>query len=125
MNIPFELPVKAGEAAALTDMILQMAEGRKLTDELRQRIASRAGTLNLTSMTVHYGSLQADPTHQSAYFIAVDGHATGKTQPILLRVGLSSAPTSALYPNAFLVGRMRPHSGSEIVVNATPFSSMD
>ncbi|MFN7935010.1 MAG: tagaturonate epimerase family protein [Bryobacteraceae bacterium] len=125
MSIPFELPLKAGEAAALADLVLQMADGRKLNDDFRQRLANRAAALNLTSITPHLGSLQQDPTHQAAFFMAVDGTMNGKTEAILLRFAAASSPTSALFPNSFLIGRMRPESGKEIVINAIPFSSYD
>ena len=95
MTIPFELPVKASEAAALADVIYQMAEGKPLSDELRQRLANRAALLNLETIEPHMGSLQKDPTHQSTYYLAVDGLAGGKTQPLLLHIALASAPASA------------------------------
>lgn len=123
MSIPFELPLKAGECSVLADLILEMAEGRKLTDELRQRIANRMNSLNLDSVRCYGGSLQRDPTHQSAYFLAVDGLALQPVQPLLLRFALASSPISALYPKMFLVGRMRTDGNREIVVNAEPFSS--
>ncbi|MDP2998910.1 MAG: hypothetical protein Q8N47_15590, partial [Bryobacterales bacterium] len=43
----------------------------------------------------------------------------------LLRVALASAPSSAVFPRALLVGRMRPASGREVVVNAVPFGPRD
>ncbi|HUQ95414.1 MAG TPA: tagaturonate epimerase family protein [Bryobacteraceae bacterium] len=125
MTIPFELPVKASEAAALADLIFQMAEGRTLTDELRQRIGHRAAGLELQTLEAYPGSLQRDPTHQSVYYMAVDGKADGTTHSLLLRLALASSPATALFSDAFLIGRMRPGGGREIVVNGIPFSSWD
>ena len=92
MTIPFELPVRASEAAALADIVFQMAEGRALTGELRQRIGNRLTTLGFETLTPYPGSLQRDPTHQSVYYIAVDGAATSNTQQLLLRLALPSSP---------------------------------
>ncbi|MCS7025365.1 MAG: tagaturonate epimerase family protein [Bryobacteraceae bacterium] len=125
MSIPFELPMKASEAAALADIIFQMAEGKPLTEELRQRLANRAALLNLQSVTPYFGSLQKDPTHQSTYYLAVDGLNREKPQPLLLHIAPASAPASALFPQSFLIGRMRPGGGREVVVNGVPFSSYD
>jgi hypothetical protein len=125
MSIPLELPVKASEAASLADIIFQMAEGKPLSEELRQRLANRAALLNLQTITPHFGSLQKDPTHQSTYYLAIDGTTGGPTQHILLHIAPASAPASALFPNSFLIGRMRPGGGREILVNGVPFSSYD
>jgi len=115
--IPLELPVRAGEAAALADMILQLTEKKALNEELRQRIATRGAALKLQALTPHYGSLQKDPSHQSAYFFAVDGI---RGEPLLLRFAPASSPASALFPQSILIGRMRPGT-REIVVNCVPF----
>ncbi|MBL8229571.1 MAG: hypothetical protein JNL98_13865 [Bryobacterales bacterium] len=125
MSIPLELPVKASEAASLADIIYQMTEGKALTEELRQRLSNRAAHLNLQTITPYFGSLQKDPTHQSAYHLAIDGLTSGRVQQILLHIAPASAPASALFPNSFLIGRMRPGGGREIVVNGVPFSSYD
>ncbi|MBI3683951.1 MAG: hypothetical protein HY235_26555 [Acidobacteria bacterium] len=125
MNVPFELPVKASEAAALADLIFQMAEGKALTDELRQRIGNRVAALEPGTLEPYLGSLQKDPTHHSAYYIAVDGRALPRAEPLLLHLTLASSPASPLFPRAFLIGRMRPGGGREVVVNAIPFSSHD
>lgn len=126
MTIPFELPVKASEAAALADLIFQMAENKALTDELRQRIANRAQGLDLATITPYLGSLEQDPAHRATYYLAVDGSSgSGAPQPLLLHIALASSPTSGLFPQAMLIGRMRPGGGREIMVNAVPFSSYD
>ena len=43
---------------------------------------------------------------------------------MLLHIALASAPTSGIFHNALLIGRMRA-SGAEIVVNSIPFASTD
>jgi hypothetical protein len=122
--IPLELPVRAGEAAVLADMILQLADKKPLNDDVRQRIATRGAALKLESITPYYGSLQKDPSHQSAFFLAVDGITSNQPQPLLLRFAPASSPASALFPQSILIGRMRPGT-REILVNAVPFSADD
>ncbi|MBI3208564.1 MAG: hypothetical protein HYZ37_06645 [Candidatus Solibacter usitatus] len=125
MSVPFELPIRAGEAPAIADLLFQMAEKKPLNDDLRQRIISRAAALNLETIQPYWGSLQRDPTHQSAYFVAIDGSASGRAEPLLLRIAPASAPASALFPDAVLIGRMRAGGNREIVVSAASFSSAD
>lgn len=105
----------------LADMILQLADRKPLNEELRQRIASRAAALKVEAMVPYYGSLQKDPSHQSAYFLAVDGI---RGEPLLLRFAPASSPASALFPQSILIGRMRP-GARELVVNAVPFGPED
>jgi hypothetical protein len=44
---------------------------------------------------------------------------------LLLHVALSSSPSSGLFPNSLLIGRMRPGGEREVIVNAIPFASTD
>jgi hypothetical protein len=122
---PFELPLKASEAASLADIVFQLLENRRLQEDLRNRLASRAAGLALTSIRPYWGSLQQDPVHASSYYLAVDALAAPLPQPMLLRVALASAPASGLFPKAMLIGRMRPGGGREVVVNAVPFGPTD
>ncbi|MBK5291969.1 MAG: hypothetical protein JJE04_09870 [Acidobacteriia bacterium] len=124
-TIPLELPLKANEAASIADVIFQQAEGRALTGELRQRLGGRVAGMGLTSLRCYWGSLQQDPVHASTYYLAVDGLISATPQPLLLHMALASAPASGLFPEAILIGRMRPGGGREVVVNAIPFSSHD
>lgn len=119
------LPVDAREAAALAELVLDQAEGRELNDELRSRLAARLAPMNLKSLEIFPGSLVRDPIHRSAYYVAVDGLASGAPQPLLLRIAPASAPASGLFPNSQLVVRQRAASGTELVVNAIPFSTRD
>jgi hypothetical protein len=116
-----DLPVKASEAAALAELIFAHAGAKPLNDDLRNRLAGRAAQLQLATFQPHYGSLARDPLHPSTYYLAVDGRAS---QPLLLHIALASAPTSGIFHNALLIGRMRA-SGAEIVVNSIPFASTD
>jgi hypothetical protein len=116
-----DLPVKASEAAALAELIFQNVEGKRLNDEVRNRLAGRAGQLQISTFKPYFGSLARDPVHPSAYYIAADGR---NSQPLLLHIAMASAPTSGIFPNALLIGRMRA-SGKEIVVNSIPFASKD
>src|SRR3989454_4247230 len=116
-----DLPVKASEAASLAELIFAQAEGKPLSDDLRNRLAGRAVPLKLSSIKPYFGSLAKDPVHPSTYYLAIDGR---DSQPLLLHVALASAPTSSVYPRALLIGRMRA-AGREIVVNSIPFSSTD
>src|SRR5262245_14838908 len=119
--IPMDLPVKASEAASLAELVLALAEGKSLTDDLRSRLAGRAAPRELATIKPYFGSLASDPVHPSTYYLAVDGR---DAQPLLLHIAPASAPTSGVFPNALLIGRMRA-AGREIVVNSIPFSSHD
>ncbi|MEZ5402473.1 MAG: hypothetical protein R2729_22550 [Bryobacteraceae bacterium] len=124
-TIPLELPLRASEAAALADAVFQQCEGRPLTDDLRRRLAARAASLELTSILPWWGSLQADPVHSTTFYLAADGLSHGRETPLLLRLAPASAPASGVFPNAMLIGRMRPGAGREMVVNAIPFGISD
>src|SRR4029077_16249697 len=89
------------------------------------RLNGRLGSLELTSMTPFVGSLQKDPVHSSAYYIAVDAKSGTGSDSLLLRMALASSPASAHFPDSVLIGRMRPGGGREIVVNAIPFGVND
>ena len=124
-SVPIELPLKPSEAASLADLIFQYAEGRPLNDEIRSRLNGRLGSLELTGMVPFLGSLQKDPVHSSAYYIAVDTRSGPGAGSLLLRMALASSPASAHFPDSILIGRMRPGGGREIVVNAIPFAAAD
>jgi hypothetical protein len=125
-TIPFELPLKASESASLAELIFQQVESRQLTDEQRGRLAIRAQGLALQSIRPYWGSLQQDPVHSSTYYLAVDAQGpSGEVRPLLLRLALASSPSSGLFPNSMLIGRMRPGGGREVVVNAIPFGPED
>ncbi len=123
--IPLELPINPKEAGALAEALLEQAEGRELNEELRARLAARISSLRLSSMEVCAGSLARDPIHRSAYYLAVDGLAGQRPQPLLLRIAPASTPASGLFPDALLILRQRLTSGVEIVVNASRFSARD
>jgi hypothetical protein len=130
--VPFELPVKASDAAALADLLYQTLEPRRASlstpgvpADLRQRFTGRLSALELPTIRVYPGSLQADPIHPSAYFIAVDGARSGHLSPLLLRIAPAASPATGLFPKSILIGRMRPAGGREIVVNAIPFAPTD
>ncbi len=123
--VPIELPLKPSEAAALADVVFQFAENRPLNDELRNRLNGRLLALEFTSIAPFMGSLQKDPVHSSAYYIAVDAISESGPNPLLLRTALASAPANALFPDPILIGRMRPGGEREIVVDAIPFASTD
>jgi hypothetical protein len=120
--VPFNLPLRPNEAGELANLILQNAEGKPLTDELRSRIGARAATLGMETIRPYLGSLERDPIHRSTYFVAVDGQ---NGRPLLLHIALASSPANAIFPKAVLIGRMRQVNGPEIVVNATPFGPED
>ena len=120
--VPFDLPLKPGDAAELAGLIFEHADGKPLTEEIRGRLAGRAAAMRLESVQPHFGSLEPDPVHRSAYYLAVDGYGG---RPLLLRLARASWPTGALFPEQILIGRMRLPSGGEIVINAAPFASTD
>ncbi len=124
--VPLELPVRASEAAALAEVVFQMADGRQpLRDDLRNRITARVAGERFETLRVFPGSLAQDPVHAAAYLIAVDATMGGTSTPLLLRMALSSAPSSALFPNATLIARKRTGPDQEFVIDATPFSPSD
>lgn len=115
------LPLRASEAAALAELVFEQVDGRALTDEIRDRLAGRIQAVPFETFAAHAPSLEQDPIQPSTYYIAVDT----AENPLLLRLALSSSPASEMFPDAILIGRMRPGGGREIVVNAIPFSSSD
>jgi hypothetical protein len=120
--VPSELPLRSSEAAALADLILEHAEGKPLTGDLRSRLAGLAAALSFETLVPCFGSLERDPVHNSAYFVAVDTKEAGAQ---LLRVAPLAAPASAIYPVPVLIGRVPSRLGGELVLHATPFASTD
>jgi hypothetical protein len=121
--IQIELPVRASEAAALAEVVFHVTEGRRLTDDLRNRAAGRIESLGLETIVPFLGSLQADPIHPNCFFLAIDAVRGGAPKPYLLRLANANAPSSGLFQKSILIGRMRPGGGREIVINAAPFSA--
>jgi hypothetical protein len=120
---PLVLPVRAAEAMAVADVILETAERRPLADDVRNRVGGRLAALRLDGLKAWPGSLARDPVHASSYFIAVEGSPESGADCWLLRVALASAPASALFPNPVLITRSRGSTGGEIVISAIPFAS--
>jgi hypothetical protein len=120
--IPLDLPLRPSEAAELANLIFDQAERRPLTEELRNRLAGRAAVLKLETIRPYFGSLERDPVHPSAYYLAVDGIGGS---PQLLYMALSTAPTSSIFHQPLLIGRMRRDNGPELVINASPFGPAD
>jgi len=118
--VPFDLPVRTGEAAALARILYEHGT-RPLTDDLRNRLSVRAGALKLETIRAYFGSLERDPIHPEAFFLAVDGI---DSQPLLMRFAPGSTPSSGLFPKAILIGRMRV-GPQETVINAVPFGAGD
>jgi hypothetical protein len=123
--VPVELPLRPNEAAALADLVFQHLEGRPLNGETRARLAARIAALELESIRCYPASLVRDPVHRNVYYLPADGLSGPAPVPLLLHITLASAPSSALFPKALLVGRMRPAGGREVVVNAVPFGPAD
>jgi hypothetical protein len=118
----FDLPIRAPEAAQLGVLILEHAGDRPITQDVRNRIASRAVVLKLEGIRPFFGSLERDPIHPSAIYLAVDGI---EGQPLLLRIAPNATPASGLFPKAILIGRVPGPGGIELVANALPFSHRD
>jgi hypothetical protein len=109
----------------LADLIFQQLEDRPLTEDLRNRLAGQARTLGLQSLRPWFGSIERDPVHSGAYYMAVDGLAGATAEPLLLHFSPAAAPVGALFPKPLLIGRMRPTGGRELLINATPFGPGD
>src|SRR5579862_3764386 len=120
-SVPMELPVKGSETAAIAELIFQHADGKPLNDDIRNRLTGLSGQLHLSTVKPYFGSLVRDTEHSSTYYVAADGRGG---QSLLLHIALASAPTSGIFPNLLLIGRMRA-AGREIVVNSIPFSTKD
>ncbi len=118
--VPFDLPVRPSEAGVLAELIFEHADGKPLTEDLRNRLAGRAAKIAFEHLTPYLGSLARDPVHRSTYYVAVDA-----ITPLLLHMAPAAAPTSSVYQKSMLVGRMRSARGKEIVINAVPFASTD
>ncbi len=118
----FDLPIRAPEAAQLGVLILEQAGDKPITQDVRNRISSRAVLLNLDGTRPYFGSLERDPIHSSAVYLAVDGV---DSQPLLLRIAPNATPASGLFPKSILIGRVPGYGGMELVVNAVPFSHLD
>ena len=124
--VPLELPLRPAEAADLANLVFDHAEGKPLSDEVRNRLAARAAALKLQTLTPFPGSLERDPIHHSVYYLAVDGSTVDCVKfPLLLHMALAAAPTSSIYHKPLLIGRMRRPDGSEMVINAIPFGPGD
>ncbi len=123
-SVPLQLPLKASEAANLAGLVLQQAQGRKLDDDLRSRLGARIQALRLSSIAPFAGSLQQDPIHPDTYYVVADTRGD-HPECWLLRLALASSPSSGLFPNSVLIGRMRTNVGHEVVVNAIPFGPGD
>ena len=119
--VPLELPLRPAEAADVANLIFDHAEGKPLSDEVRNRLAARAAAFRFQTLTPFFGSLERDPVHHSVYYLAVDSD----TEPLLLHMALAAAPTSSIYYKPLLIGRMRRPNGSEMVINAIPFGPRD
>lgn len=117
--------MRPSEAAALAELVYEQTGGRRLSEDVRTRLAGRASTLGLKTVAPYFGSLEPDPVHPDTYYLAADGLAGDRRTPLLLHMAPASAPASGLFPKALLIGRMRPAAGREIVMNAIPFGPED
>src|ERR1035441_9242105 len=98
-----ELPLRPAEAAELANLIFDRAEGKTLSDDVRNRLAARAAVLKLQTISPFPGSLERDPVHRSVYYLAVDGTGgagDGARVPLLLHMALAAAPTSSIQADA-------------------------
>lgn len=120
--VPLDLPLRPSEASQLGNLILDQAERKPLTEEVRNRIAARARVFQLETITPYFGSLERDPVHPSAYYLAVDG---AQGEPLLLYLALATAPTSSIFYKPLLIGRARRANGPEMVINAVLFGVSD
>jgi hypothetical protein len=116
----FDLPVRTSEAGALARLLYEHGT-RNLTEDLRNRLGVRASALTLETIKPYFGSLERDPIHPEAFYLAVDGI---NGQPLLMRFAPGSTPSSGLFPKAVLIGRLRV-GAQETVINAVPFGPGD
>jgi hypothetical protein len=122
---PLELPLKTAEAAALADLVFELAPGKRLNDDVRGRLAQRASNLRLETVRPHFGSLEPDPVHASSFLLAVDAVRGDEVRPLLLRFADGSAPASGIFPKTLLIGRVRLANQREAAINAIDFGPGD
>lgn len=91
--IPFQLPIDAGEAVALADLILELGGHAG-------RLKSRLPVLKLEHIVPDLATLTADATHPETWYIAV-----AAKEPLILHITASSAPVVALFPKAMMISR--------------------
>lgn len=118
--VPLDLPVRLQEAAELARLIFDEAQGKRITAELRNRIAHRAALLCLETIHPWPGSLAREPIHHGTYYLAVDASGPGMPGPYLLHMAPPAAPTSGIFPKPLLIGRT-----AHAVINAIPFGPAD
>ena len=118
----FDLPVRTGEAAAIANLVIELALAKPLTDEVRARITARAAPLKLSATKPYFASLERDPIHSSALYLAIDGI---NDAPLLLRIAPAATPSSGVFPKSILIGRVPGPAGQELVINAVPFGPED
>jgi hypothetical protein len=119
--VPFDLPLRPNEAAAIADLLFQQLKGKPLTEDQRGRIAGRLGALATPTIRAYAASLTADPIHASTYYLAVDGDQHGVVTPLLLRIAPATAPATAVFPKSLMIGRVRPPGQAEVMISAIPF----
>ncbi|HYP14874.1 MAG TPA: tagaturonate epimerase family protein [Bryobacteraceae bacterium] len=124
-SLPIGQHIKASDVSALADLIFRQAQTREVDRDLRDLLASLGTELQLESVAPFWGSLEKDPSQPSAFYLAVDGLTGRRPVPLLLHLTLASAPSSLAFPDAALIGRVRPGGGREVVVHSIPFSSVD
>ncbi|HEY3442590.1 MAG TPA: hypothetical protein VGK29_17655 [Paludibaculum sp.] len=120
-----DLPLRPSEAAVLAELIFEQAAGRPVTDDVRNRLTGQAAALGMASVLPHFASLHEDPLQSSAYYLAVDGLASGIAEPLLLHLAPATGSDGGLLPKPRPVGRMRPGGGREILINASAFGPGD
>jgi hypothetical protein len=123
MSHPAAIPaIKASEAASIADEVYRHLEGKPVTDESRQNLAASSQIEQLSSLVIHWASLERDPAHSSAYFVAAD---TADGSSILLSLALASTEASANTLQGTVIGRVRPAGSREVVMTAIPFRRTD
>jgi hypothetical protein len=122
---PLEHPVRPSDAAALAGLLYQRLENQPLNDEVRASLSEPVAALSLRSLSPLLPSLERDPTQTFAWFLAVDALRDDTRFHYLLRIAPASAADSSLFPDAFLLGRLRPSGSREIVVSLVPFAPGD
>ncbi|HYO82475.1 MAG TPA: tagaturonate epimerase family protein [Bryobacteraceae bacterium] len=119
MKTPQASPVDAGEAGALSELLLESTSGHEPDDGARDRLTEAVASLGLQRTTVHAYSLTADPQCSGAYYVAVDSGRSGW----LLHVTPSGTTAGPKFADSRPLGRVRPAGGGEMTLSAVPFDS--
>ena len=112
------------EASQITARIYEHTRDRTIDAKVREHLAKDLAGLGLTTLKPYAGSLAADPSKASNYYLALDALAGGKTTPLLMHVAMGASPAGQLLAEPIRTDRVQ-IDGKEALLSFIPFSSHD